>query len=111
MGASYLERNLAVLRTGGRLVVIAVQGGTRAEIDLRALMTKRAVVAGTTLRARPTEEKTTIISLVRRDVWPLIESGRIKPVIDRAFALPQALDAQRLMASNQHVGKVLLRRG
>lgn len=111
MGASYLERNVAALATGGRLVVIAVQGGTKAEIDLRALMTKRAIVAGTTLRARPTQEKTNIISLVRRDVWPLIESGTIKPVIDRTFGLPQALEAQQLMASNQHVGKVLLRRG
>ncbi|HEX6681531.1 MAG TPA: NAD(P)H-quinone oxidoreductase [Candidatus Limnocylindrales bacterium] len=108
MGASYLERNLKVLNTGGRLVIIALQGGTRAEIDLATVMRGRKTVAGTTLRARPDEEKTKIIQGVRREVWPLIETGAIKPVIDRSFPLPQAAQAHALMASNQHVGKVLL---
>jgi putative PIG3 family NAD(P)H quinone oxidoreductase len=108
MGASYLERNLKVLDTNGRLVVIALQGGTSAEINLRTLMTKRALVAGTTLRSRPKQEKTEIIQGVRADVWPLVESGAVKPVVDRTFALPEAARAHGLMASNQHVGKVLL---
>ena len=107
MGASYLERNLKVLKTNGRLVIIALQGGAQSEINLGVVMRNRLTVAGTTLRARPDEEKTKIISGVRDEVWPLI--GRsIRPVIDRVFPLSQAAQAQALMASNQHVGKVLL---
>lgn len=108
MGASYLAPNVAALNTGGRLMIIGLQGGRKAELDLGALMAKRASVAGTTLRARPSSEKDQIISGVRRQVWPLIESGAIKPVIDRTFPLPQAAQAHQLVASNEHVGKVLL---
>lgn len=108
MGASYLERNVDALAVGGRLVVIGLQGGRRSEIDLGKLLTKRATVAGTTLRSRPVADKAAIISGVRADVWPLIESGAIKPVIDRTFSLPEAAQAHAFVASNQHVGKVLL---
>jgi putative PIG3 family NAD(P)H quinone oxidoreductase len=108
MGASYLAHNIAALNTGGRLVIIGLQGGRKAELDLAALMSKRAMVAGTTLRARPSKEKDQIISGVRSEVWPLIESGAIKPVIDRSFPLSQAMQAHQLVASNEHVGKVLL---
>jgi NADPH:quinone reductase-like Zn-dependent oxidoreductase len=108
MGASYLERNLAALTTGGRLVIIALQGGATAEIDLRRLMGKRAMVAGTTLRARPHDEKSHIIQGVRDEVWPLVESGAIRPVVDRSFPLSQASRAHALLSTNQHVGKVLL---
>jgi putative PIG3 family NAD(P)H quinone oxidoreductase len=107
MGASYLERNLKALNTNGRLVIIALQGGAQAEINLGAVMRQRLTVAGTTLRARPDHEKTKIVQGVRREVWPLIGKA-IKPVIDRVFPLSQAAEAQQLMASNQHVGKVLL---
>ncbi len=108
VGGPYLEGNLRALKTGGRLVVIGLQGGRKAELDLGALMAKRAMVAGTTLRARPIEEKTQIISGVLRDVWPRIESGEIRPVIDRRIPLSEAAEAHRLVASNEHVGKVLL---
>ena len=75
MGASYLARNVAALATEGRLVVIGLQGGTKAEIDLNALMRKRAAVIGTTLRARPVGEKSTICAAVAEHVWPLVADG------------------------------------
>jgi putative PIG3 family NAD(P)H quinone oxidoreductase len=108
MGASYLERNIRALKTGGRLVIIGMQGGRKAEIDLGALLTKRATVAGTTLRSRSQAEKTMIIQGVRREVWPLIENGAVRPVIDRSFPLAEAESAHRLLESSAHVGKVLL---
>jgi putative PIG3 family NAD(P)H quinone oxidoreductase len=108
IGGPYLERNVKALKTGGRLVVIGLQGGRRAELDLGVLLAKRAVVVGTTLRARSREEKTRIIKGVRDQVWPRIESGEIKPVIDRRIPLSEAALAHRLVASNEHVGKVLL---
>jgi NADPH:quinone reductase-like Zn-dependent oxidoreductase len=108
MGAPYLEGNVKALKTGGRLVVIGLQGGRKAELDLGALLAKRATVVGTTLRARPMSEKTQIIFGVLKDVWPRIESGEIKPVIDRRIPLSEAAAAHRWVASNEHVGKVLL---
>jgi putative PIG3 family NAD(P)H quinone oxidoreductase len=110
MGAPYLEGNVKALKTGGRLVVIGLQGGRKAELDLGALMAKRATVFGTALRTRPKNEKTQIILGVLRDVWPKIEAGEIKPVIDRRFPLSEAAAAHRLVAANEHVGKVLLTR-
>jgi NADPH:quinone reductase-like Zn-dependent oxidoreductase len=107
MGASYLEGNLRALNTNGRLVIIALQGGAESEINLGVVMRNRLTVAGTTLRARPDHEKTKIVQGVRAEVWPLIGKS-IKPVIDRTYPLSQAAQAQSLMASNQHVGKVLL---
>jgi putative PIG3 family NAD(P)H quinone oxidoreductase len=108
MGASYLERNVRALKDGGRLVVIGLQGGRSGEVDLSALMGKRASIIGTTLRSRPKEQKTEIIRRVLSDVWPLIEEGRIKPVIDRRIPIADAGQAHRLVAANEHVGKVLL---
>ncbi|RLP91685.1 NAD(P)H-quinone oxidoreductase [Micromonospora sp. CV4] len=108
MGASYLGRNVAALATGGRLVVIGLQGGRKAELDLGALLTKRASVAATTLRARPLSEKAEIVRGVRDEVWPLIEAGRIRPVVDRRLPISEAAEAHRLVESNDHVGKVLL---
>ena len=109
MGASYLERNVDALAAGGRLVIIGLMGGRKSEVDLGKMLAKRATVVGTTLRNRPVQEKTEIIRGVREDVWPLIERGLIRPVVDRAFPLRQAAQAHALVASNQHVGKVLLR--
>ncbi|WP_117211172.1 NAD(P)H-quinone oxidoreductase [Allorhizocola rhizosphaerae] len=109
IGASYLDRNLSALATGGRLVVIGLQGGRRAELDLARLLAKRALVAGTTLRSRPVEEKTRIILGVRDTVWPLLADGTIRPVIYQTFPMAQAAAAHALVASNQHVGKVTLR--
>lgn len=108
MGASYLGRNVAALATGGRLVVIGLQGGRKAELDLGALLTKRASISATTLRARPLTEKAEIVRGVRDEVWPLIEAGRIRPVVDRRLPMTEVAEAHRLVESNDHVGKVLL---
>ena len=108
MGASYLARNVAALATEGRLVVIGLQGGTKAELDLNALMRKRAAVAGTTLRARPVAEKSTICAAVVEHVWPLVADGTIRPVVGRRFALAEAAEAHRWMESGESTGKILL---
>ena len=108
MGAKYLARNVQALATNGRLVIIGFQGGTKAELDLSALMRKRAAIISTGLRGRPAEEKAAIVAAVREHVWPLIESGRVKPVVHRTFPLAQAPDAHRELDAGTHVGKVLL---
>jgi putative PIG3 family NAD(P)H quinone oxidoreductase len=108
MGAKYLARNVDALATGGRLVVIGLQGGTRAEVDLGVLMRKRAAVIATSLRARPAAEKATIVAAVREHVWPLIESGRVRPVVHGTYPLAAAADAHRELEASSHIGKVLL---
>ncbi len=108
MGATYLARNVDVLAVNGRLVVIGLQGGTRAELDLGRLLAKRAAVIATTLRARPAAEKATIVAAVREHVWPLIAAGAVRPVIDTTLPLDQAGAAHELLAASGHVGKVLL---
>jgi putative PIG3 family NAD(P)H quinone oxidoreductase len=108
MGAKYLGRNVEVLANGGRLVVIGLQGGRKAELDLGLLLTKQASVAATSLRARSVVAKAQIISEVRDHVWPLVEAGRVQPVIDRALAMQDAGQAHRVVAAGEHVGKVLL---
>jgi putative PIG3 family NAD(P)H quinone oxidoreductase len=108
IGGPYLERNLRALKTNGRLVIIGAQGGRKAELDLGLLLSKRATVAATTLRARPLEEKAAIVAGVRDEVWPLVEQGRIKPVIDRRIPFPQAAEAHRVMTESAHTGKILL---
>lgn len=109
MGASYLARNLAALATGGKLVIIGRQGGSRAEIDLGVLQGKRASVHATTLRARPTAEKAAVVAAVREHVWPLIDAGKVAAVIDRELPMSQAPQAHRVLAASEHVGKILLR--
>ncbi len=108
MGACYLERNVTALAPGGRLVVIGMQGGTRAELDLNALLRKRASVHATSLRSRPAGEKAAIVAAVRDQVWPMVRSGAVHPVIDTVLPLADAADAHRLMESGDHVGKILL---
>jgi len=108
IGAAYLERNVTTLATGGRLVVIGMQGGARAELDLSALLRKRASVHATSLRTRPLREKASIVADVRDQVWPLISSGRIQPVIDVILPLAEAGRAHQLMEAGAHVGKILL---
>jgi len=108
MGASYLARNLAALATGGRLVIIGRQGGSRAEIDLGVLQGKRASVHATTLRARPANEKATVVAAVRDHVWPLIDAGKVVAVIDRTLPMSQAAQAHRAMAASEHIGKIVL---
>ena len=108
MGAKYLARNVDVLAPNGRLVVIGLQGGTRAELDLGLLLRKRAAVIATSLRARPVEEKAAIVAAVREHVWPLVEAGVVRPVIHDRLPLERASDAHRLLEDSSHVGKVLL---
>lgn len=108
MGAAYLVRNVAALATGGRLMVIGMQGGRTAELDLGALLVKRAAVAATALRPLPLAEKVEIVRGVREQVWPLIAAGRVRPIVDRRLPLTDAAEAHRLVESSEHVGKVLL---
>jgi putative PIG3 family NAD(P)H quinone oxidoreductase len=108
MGASYLARNLAALATGGRLVIIGRQGGSRAEIDLGVLQGKQASMYATTLRARPPHEKAAVVAAVRDQVWPLIGAGQVAAVIDRRLPMSQAAQAHRAVAASDHIGKILL---
>ena len=108
MGAKYLGRNVDVLATNGRIQVIGMQGGTTGELDLGRLMSKRAQVRATTLRARPTEEKAEICERVAAEAWPLVGSGVIRPVIDRVLPMSDAAEAHRAVAGSEHVGKVVL---
>ena len=108
MGAKYLARNVEVLATNGRLVTIGLQGGRKAELDLGTLLSKRAAVIATTLRARPATEKAAIVAAVREHVWPLLESGAVRPVIHSRRPLEQAADAHREMEASGHIGKILL---
>jgi putative PIG3 family NAD(P)H quinone oxidoreductase len=111
IGAKYLARNTQALAVDGRLVVIGTQGGNQGEINLGQLMMKRATVFTTGLRARPPDQKTRVIEGVRADVWPLIEAGRFAPVIDTELPMPEAAQAHRLMASSDHIGKIVLLTG
>lgn len=108
VGAKYLARNVETLATYGRLVVIGLQGGATAELNLGALLTKRAAIIGTTLRARSIEEKSTIMEGVRGHVWPLVANGAVKPMVDKTFPLAQVAAAHAYFDSGEHVGKVLL---
>ncbi|MGD9955957.1 MAG: NAD(P)H-quinone oxidoreductase [Candidatus Nanopelagicales bacterium] len=108
MGAAYLQRNVDVLATGGRIQVIGMQGGTTGEINLGLLMVKRGQLRATTLRARPTAEKAEICTRVAAEAWPLVESGAIGTVVDRVLPMSEAAEAHRVVGESEHVGKVLL---
>ena len=108
MGAKYLARNVDALAVNGRLVVIGLQGGAKAELDLGKLLRKRAAVIATSLRARPASEKATIVAAVREHVWPLVESGRVKPVIQSRHPLGEAAAAHHELEASGHIGKILL---
>jgi putative PIG3 family NAD(P)H quinone oxidoreductase len=108
MGAAYLPRNVEVLATGGRLVVIGMQGGVKGELDLGALLMKRAAVHATSLRARPNEQKAAIVAGVLAEVWPAVEAGDVRPVVDQVLPLEQAAQAHQVLEDSTHVGKVLL---
>lgn len=108
MGAAYLGRNVAALATDGRLMLIGLLGGRKGELDLGALLAKRATVAATTLRSLPLGQKAEIVEGVREQVWPLIAAGKVRPVVDRRLPITDAAEAHRLVESNEHVGKVLL---
>ena len=108
VGGPYFAKNLAALKTGGRIVYIAAQGGGTVELPVGALMQKRAVITGSTLRPRMADEKARLAGEVERVVWPWIEAGLVKPVIDHTFPLAEAGKAQALLESGHHVGKVVL---
>lgn len=108
IGASYLERNLAAAAPGGRLVVISLIGGTYTEINLSTLMRKCLTLMGSILRSKSVREKAMIANALRRNVWPLISAGQVRPAIYATFPLWQAAEAHRLMESSQHIGKIVL---
>lgn len=108
MGAKYLARNISSLAPEGRLVVIGLQGGAKAELDINALLRKRAAVIATNLRGRSTEGKAAICRSVVEHVWPLVEAGDVKAVVHDVLPLERAGDAHRLMESGSHSGKILL---
>ena len=108
IGAAYLEQNVASLATGGRLVVIGLQRGRRAELDLGRLLTQRISVHGTTLRARPRAEKAEIVAGVRQRLWPWVGAGRVRPVVHATYPVDQVARAHTEMESGAVFGKVLL---
>ncbi|MYQ48840.1 zinc-binding dehydrogenase [Streptomyces sp. SID4985] len=108
VGGSYLERNVRSLAPDGRLVVIGLQDGLEANLNLAELVFKRASVHGTTLRTRSREQKAAIVAEVRDQVWPLIESGAVQLVVDRRLPMSQAAEAHRLMEEGGHIGKIIL---
>lgn len=109
IGGAYLARNVESLATSGRLVVIGTQCGATGELPLGRLQDKRGAVLATRLRPRPAGEKAAIIASVEEHVWPLIEAGKVRPVVHAVFALDDVRDAHRTLESSTHVGKVLLR--
>ncbi|GAB0025158.1 NAD(P)H-quinone oxidoreductase [Helicobacter pylori] len=108
MGAKYLPRNVDVLATAGRLVVIGLMGGRKGELDLGKLLSKRAAVIATSLRARPAGEKAAIVAAVREHVWPLLDDGAVRPIIQGSHPLDRAADAHRELEASGHIGKILL---
>jgi NADPH:quinone reductase-like Zn-dependent oxidoreductase len=106
-----LGRNVEALSVEGRLLVIGMQGGTKAEFDLGALMDKRGAVISTRLRPRPSEEKAAIMASLEEHVWPLIAEGRVRPIIDSTVALDDVRAAHERVESSAHIGKVVLTTG
>jgi NADPH:quinone reductase len=108
VGGDYVPRNIACLADDGRHVTIAVQRGVKAEINIAAVMMKRLTLTGSTLRPRPVSFKTLVADELSRTVWPHVEAGKLKPVIDRTFPLSEAAAAHEYMESGDHVGKIVL---
>ncbi|MEU3710354.1 NAD(P)H-quinone oxidoreductase [Streptomyces catenulae] len=108
VGAKYLERNVKALAVNGRLAIIGMQGGVKAELNIGALLAKRAAITAAGLRARPLQEKAAIVAAVREHVWPLIGNGQIRPVVDRTLPMADAAEAHRVVDASSHIGKVVL---
>ncbi len=108
VGGDYIARDIRALALGGRIMSIANRSGADSTISINALMVKRGLIWGTTVRARPFAERAEIIAEVRANVWPLVESGRVRPIVDSVFPLERAADAHRRMESSAHTGKILL---
>ena len=108
VGGSYLQDNLKLLGMNGRLVLIGLMGGSKAEIELALMMMKRLRVIGSTLRARPVDEKATVMNQLEERVWPKLISGDIKPIVDTVFPIQDVAAAHDLVASDKTLGKVVL---
>ena len=108
VGGAYIARNIRALAMDGRLAMIAFLGGAKAEINFAQIMAKRITVTGSTLRPRSIQDKAVIAEALREIVWPMIEAGRIAPVMDSTFPLEQAADAHRRIESSGHIGKIVL---
>jgi NADPH:quinone reductase-like Zn-dependent oxidoreductase len=111
IGGDYFSKHIDLLRRDGRLIHIAFGQGAEVTLDLRKLMGKRLVVTGSTLRSRPVPEKTGLRDGVEEHLWPLLESGRIRPIVDRVYPLEEVAEAHRHMESSGHIGKIVLRIG
>ena len=109
IGASYLARNIAALAPDGRIANIGMQQGRKAELDFGALMAKRGAITSTSLRARPSSQKASIVAAVAENVWPVVDSGVIRPVIDTELPMMDAAEAHRIMTASSHLGKIVLR--
>ncbi|MFF1447696.1 NAD(P)H-quinone oxidoreductase [Streptomyces sp. NPDC058274] len=108
MGAKYLDRNVKTLAANGRLAIIGMQGGIKGELNIATLLNKRAAISATSLRARPLDEKASIVAAVREHVWPLISSGHVRPIVDRELPMSDAATGHRVLEESGHIGKVLL---
>lgn len=108
MGAKYLDPNVRTLAVNGRLAIIGMQGGIKAELNIATLLNKRAAISATSLRARPLGEKAAIVAAVREHVWPLIDSGHVRPIVDRELPMSDAAAAHQVLEESGHIGKVLL---
>ena len=108
IGGPYLEKNLSSLAVGGRLVLIGLMGGAKAEIGLGALLMRRLQVLGSTLRARPAEEKAAIVQGFSQRFGAALEKGEIGPIVDRVLPLAEAAEAHRVVQASEHFGKVVL---
>ena len=108
IGGDYLARNLQVLRTGGRMVTIGLMGGVKAELNMGLLMGKRLTLRGSTLRARPLEEKAEVAAAVVADVWPGFADGRLRPIVQTRYALDDVAEAHAELEASDHIGKILL---
>jgi NADPH:quinone reductase len=108
VAGSYVAREVECMAEDGRIVIIAVQGGVKAEFNAGLVLRRRVVITGSTLRPRPVAFKTAIANALRERIWPLLEQNRIQPVIHRVFEASRAAEAHALMESNQHVGKIVL---
>jgi NADPH2:quinone reductase len=105
---AYVQREIDCLADDGRIVIIAIQGGSKAEVSTNQILRRRLTITGSTLRPRPVSFKKQITKQLHDHVWPLLNAGKLKPAIYKTFTLDQAADAHRLMESSEHVGKIVL---
>lgn len=111
IGGDYLQRNLSALGWQGRLVMIAFKGGVKINVDFSPIQAKQLTITGSRLRPRSHQEKARLAAAVRKAVWPLVEAGTVRPVIDSTFPLREAARAHERMQASRHIGKILLTTG